>query len=357
MSNLTKKKLPNDIFRFTVSPKFSIGQRIEKAENGVTWTEYPVKMKIRSGKPIFSQWYGAIVHDHDGLVIPSKGSVAIDYVHDDTNIDHAIGRLDHFFVENGDLWASGVLVSFKEDDVAGKLAKQIVAKIPYQASIFFDDPEDGEIEWREVGKNSSDNVNGNDLPGPALIFTKWMLRGVAVCLYGRDSNTSMELQKYKFTNEEVEFMPNVTNTQTTDKEKIQEFTDAFGAETGLKYYLDGKEFSEAMKIQYKELREKYSALEKEFSEKMSENSGKTAETIAELQDKLSQSESEKGELQKKFSESESKIEDLEKKVAVFEKNYSGAEPGKPVESEPVKNKGGQYAREKFAEAIHHSFQK
>src|SRR5699024_4424486 len=49
-----------------------------------------------------------------------------------------------------------------------------------------------DVQIEEIGENQVAQVNGYEFTGPGIIIRKWPLRGVALCLYGQDSNTKSE---------------------------------------------------------------------------------------------------------------------------------------------------------------------
>jgi hypothetical protein len=62
----------------------------------------------------------------------------------------------------------------------------------------------------------SAKVNGYTQPGPATIFRQWKLRGVAVCPYGYDKNTSTRLSNGSLAGE-VDLPISLTQSPTMEK--------------------------------------------------------------------------------------------------------------------------------------------
>jgi hypothetical protein len=118
---------------------------------------------------------------------PAAPSVPLDYCHNDSEI---VGVLDEFKPTDDGLDCSGRIVPFTEHDRASEVDYKSRQGVPYQASIYFD-PDNLVIE--QLGQGAKTKVNGYELEGPAIIFREWMLRGVAVCPYGYDVNTSTRL--------------------------------------------------------------------------------------------------------------------------------------------------------------------
>ena len=151
-------------------------------DNGEGAKSAPVKLKARSGGAIEHWYWGNVVHDFAGMKI-GKNRLAIDYVHDPKEI---IGYLNKFETEDGDLYASGALVPYKDSDRASEIIHKMKEGVPYEASINFGG--DG-IKVEELMTGQVATVNGNQFEGPATIIREWPLRGVAVCPYGADANT------------------------------------------------------------------------------------------------------------------------------------------------------------------------
>ena len=137
----------------------------------------PVKMLIRShegverlGRP----WY------HDFASMEHKPHVPIDWQHDPERV---IGYLDRFEVRHDGLHARGALIAAGDASVR-TIATRARGGVPYESSIFFDP-----IEVEEVSPGRTARVNGRTLEGPAVVFRRWRLRGVAICPYGADTGT------------------------------------------------------------------------------------------------------------------------------------------------------------------------
>ena len=162
--------------------RFNIGE-FDLKDNGESAKSAPIKMVARSAKPIEHFFWGSVVHDLAGMQL-HKSSVAIDYIHDSNQI---IGYLNHFEVTDEGLVASGALTPFKESDKATELIHLSKMGVPLEASINFGG--DG-IEIEELEEGDDAEVNGQFVEGPMTIIRKWPLRGVAVCPYGADMNTS-----------------------------------------------------------------------------------------------------------------------------------------------------------------------
>jgi hypothetical protein len=115
-----------------------------------------------------------------------KETLPIDYCH---ACDEVIGYLDNFDTSTGDLVATGALVPYVDGDRAGEVIYKSANKVPYEASINF---AGGPMRLEELEQGTSTTVNGQIVQGPALIIREWTLRGIAVCPYGADMNTTTE---------------------------------------------------------------------------------------------------------------------------------------------------------------------
>ena len=175
--NPRTKTVPVSALRFTVD-SFELG------DNGDDAKTAPFRMVARSGQPIEHWYWGNIVHDLSG--VRHKGKVPIDYAHDDKEI---IGYANHFSTESGNLEVSGALVPYRGSDRATEVIYKQKQGVPYEASINFGG---SGIRIEQVAEGESAEVNGYTLDGPAVVVREWPLRGVAVCPYGADANTSTE---------------------------------------------------------------------------------------------------------------------------------------------------------------------
>jgi len=175
-----QKAIPRQAMHFE-APDIQIG------DNGPDAKTAPVKMVARSGKPVEHWYWGNVVHDLAGMQL-SKPKIPIDYCHD---CDEVIGYANKFDTSTGDLIISGALVPFTPDadDKASEVLYKAKEGVPYEASINFGG--DG-IVIEEVAPGFSTPVNGYQFQGPGIVIRKWPLRGVAICPYGADMNTSAE---------------------------------------------------------------------------------------------------------------------------------------------------------------------
>ncbi len=303
MGNNNPKTLERKLSR---AFEFSVSEPVEMEKNGRKWYEFPVALKARDGAPILHGWWGKIAHDFKGMSVPSVKRIPIDHVHG----DNALGYIDEFDTSDGHLILKGRYVSTEKGDLAWTIATQIIAGVPYQSSIFFDDPEDGELEIDEVKKGKQITVNGLTWEGPGLIVKKWLLRGVATCLYGADCKTSTQILKHQSISTHEESM--------TPQEQLKRFTELFGAELANKYFSEGLDEAEAVKKFNAVLLERAGKIEQQLSEK----DGK----IADLEKQLASV----GEQAKQLAEKDGRVAELEKqlgeataKLEVWNTQYGG----------------------------------
>jgi len=286
------RKVPAAAMRFEAGP-CEFGEPADGSKN------VPVKITARSGQPIDHWFWGKIVHDLAGMKLHKK-SLPIDYVH---WADEVLGYLDKFETGSGDLVVSGELVPYGDTDRAAEVAHKAQNGVPYEASIFFSGP----LKLEELSEGTEAKVNGYSLQGPALIVRQWNLRGVAICPYGADRNTKTQFAagdevSVLVSVQEASAMAEKPNKETTEPDPKQlsgegqqqtagetgkqtppplpdkqaegaepskkptepagklaegaddpraeckRFIDAFGPESGAKWFAEGKTFAEAQQL-------------------------------------------------------------------------------------------------------------
>lgn len=282
MSDETRT-IPATACRCVVGP-FELGDNGEGAKSA------PFRMVARSGDAIDHWWWGRVVHDLDGMRLPSRNRVAIDYVHDENQI---VGYANKFDTSTGNLEASGSLTPYDDDDRASEIVHKAKQGVPYEASINFGG--DGiKIEEYEAGDQIE--VNGRKFSGPITVVREWPLRGIAVCPYGADSNTSTEfsnsLEVSIMTHETIQpeaveetpqSVDTVTDLDTTTEAQLavdvvteelvadappektgQDFLDAFGDKGGV-WFAQGKSFEEAQFLYTQELEKRVEELSQKLA--------------------------------------------------------------------------------------------
>ena len=255
--------------------------QLEFGDNGEDAKTAPIRLVARAGKPIEHWYFGSVVHDFAGMRHKSK--IPIDYVHSENDV---IGYVNKFNSESGDLVLSGALVPFKDSDRATEIIFKNRAGVPYEASIDFRDS----MVMEELKAGQFAEVNGGRVDGPATIIREWTLRGVAVCPYGADPNTSSQLSATETVtvsvkNKEqamseitkvegaspVETTPEATPIETpvvTAAETLSEgkqFLAVFGQQ-GAVWFVEGKSFAEANALFAKEQTDRIAKLEAENAE-------------------------------------------------------------------------------------------
>lgn len=280
------RKVPRAALGFDVGPlKFKAAEG-EPAKDGII----PVSVLARSAQPIQHWYWGAVIHDMDGFK-PAAPSVPLDYCHDDAEV---IGFLNTFDAGKEGLACEGQVVPFGDDDRASEVIFKAGKGVPYQASIYFDDQQ---LVIEEVPAGMSAKVNGYTQPGPATIFRQWQLRGVAVCPYGYDKNTSTRLSAGSLAGEvelpisftqsptmeneatkpaenaatELATKPAETSTTPPDpraefKATLAKFTKAFGDTNGAKFAAEGLSYEAALELHATELTKKVETVSTENTE-------------------------------------------------------------------------------------------
>jgi hypothetical protein len=195
----TTKQVPASALQFSVGA-------FELASNGESAKSAPFRMVARSGKPIEHWFWGNVVHDLDGMRL-HKNRLPIDYAHDAKEV---IGYANHFESESGDLVVSGALVPFKDSDRATEIIHKQREGVPYEASINFGG--DG-IRLEEVRDGQSVQVNGYQFSGPGVVIREWPLRGIAICPYGADANTSTEFAA------QTQFLVEITEAEMPEEQE------------------------------------------------------------------------------------------------------------------------------------------
>lgn len=164
-------------------------------EPKVTTTGDPiVTILARTGQPINHYYWGRAVHDMAGFV-PPPSAVPLDYCHNDAEV---LGFGDEFDTQPTGLTVRGALTPFTPTDRAAEVASKMPRGVPYQASISF--PNDG-LSLEELPPGVTAEVNGYALTGPAVIFRRWTIRGVAICPYGYDAGTIASVEPFDLTNQ------------------------------------------------------------------------------------------------------------------------------------------------------------
>ncbi|MGO8748330.1 MAG: hypothetical protein ACLQNE_20340 [Thermoguttaceae bacterium] len=140
----------------------------------------PIRLFVRSSKPIDHFYWGQCVHDMTGL--EHKQKIPLDYMHG----DDVVGYADKFDVDKEGLTIGGFLTPSRDDDRAAEILYKAKAGVPWEGSVNFDG---GNLKIEQLKQGQTAQVNGYTMQGPGTIFRKWTLRGAAVCPYGADPDT------------------------------------------------------------------------------------------------------------------------------------------------------------------------
>lgn len=302
---MTKQNLesaiPEDAFHFAASCEFvREGAEGEKA--------IPVTILARSGEPLVHWYWGRCVHDFDGMQIHKK-SLPIDYSHDYSEV---LGFLNQFDWEAGDLIAKGEIVPFSNIDRASEVYHKAKQGVPYEASISFDMPEAVE----EVGEGAQAEVNGRVFQGPILIFRKWNLRGVAICPYGYDRRAETKFKRGDLMGKMNEHKPEPNKDES--REALKAFTERFGKENGLDWFLEGLSMEEATAKHQESLAGNVEELAKEKAQ-LSANVEELTKERDDLKAKMDGFEKEREDYTQKIEKAKSEIERLSALVDSGEK--------------------------------------
>lgn len=294
LDELLSREAPETAFQLSVG-------RVQFAANGeASDKEARITVLARSGDAIEHWYWGKLVHDMGGMRMAGD-RVPFDWCHD--AYEGGIGYAEKFDTTSGDLVITGTLVAFKDDDRASEIIHKGRRGVPYEASIYFD-PRNG-LRMEYVPEKMSANVNGRTIEGPCVIVREWLLRGVAICSYGADPNTSTEfarrsdqkVQVTLFTAEDTmsktEQPAKPAETTPTDtqlsadtptppaappasppatpdaasqlRSELGNFVTKFGAENGAKWFTEGKSFAEACELHIAAQNERLAAKDTEIT--------------------------------------------------------------------------------------------
>ena len=164
--------------------RFSADVAIDAKAEVKTGQAVPITIKARSAGSAFHWWWGGnVVHDMAGMTAPER--ITLDYCHDDRDV---VGYGDKLSPTPDGLVVGGALTPFTDTDRASEIILKSGLGVPYQASIYFD-PCTAVVEDVPAGQTAE--ANGQTFAGPVSIVRQWEIRGVAICPYGVDSDTSV----------------------------------------------------------------------------------------------------------------------------------------------------------------------
>lgn len=178
---------------------------------------------------------------------PSKERVPLDYNH---NEEEVIGYVENFQCNADAITADGVvLIGDESSDAAKTFAQNIDGGVPFEASAFLDlseaesvELEDGVVEWSGA-----------------------LIRGVAVCPYGTDRNTTVSLKMGESNFvvrlsesaqpvEEEEMDEEKKKAESSPREELETMIEEFGLERGVEFFRKGVSIEEARELDYQELK-------------------------------------------------------------------------------------------------------
>jgi hypothetical protein len=212
---------------------------------------YPISFRpINSGK-VIPNWGELFALDLKTLDFCGKERFLIDYNHDDSQV---IGYIDtNTFKVDATGWiGDGFIVSLTEGDKASEVIKLGKAGVPWEVSPTLDL---GEATCEFVNDGVKIQLNDQELVGPFTIYRNVPVRGISVCPYGRDNDTSALLGMHrkklnkkgenmtltKLSTEDDPKKEGESSTEEETKETVKDetlakFTARFGAEQGVKLY-------------------------------------------------------------------------------------------------------------------------
>ena len=153
----------------------------EIGSNGANAKTAPIKILARTNT-VVNDSFGRVLHDLSSC--QHRARIPLDWCHDDST---PIGFINKIDASDDGIICSGSLVSTRPDDRCAEIIRQHEAGIPFEASVL---TTGNEVEYLDEG--DSGMVNGQVVEGPLYVLRNYRLRGVALCLYGRDPNTTSQ---------------------------------------------------------------------------------------------------------------------------------------------------------------------
>lgn len=207
-TQLKASEAPRSACQFDASG-LMFGTPNQQSEEPKEWTKgepYEVRLLVRTPEPV-GHWYwygGKVYHDLKGMHMHGD-RITMDYGH-----GVEIGWLAEPEIDKVGLWLTGPIIpTGGVNDIANDVIVRGLAGVPYEASIFFDDPM--RIEYLDEGMTAK--VNGIKVEGPCTIVRECKLRATAVCSHGRDGATATQFAKNSEEDPIVNF--SVMNSQNT----------------------------------------------------------------------------------------------------------------------------------------------
>lgn len=144
-----------------------------------------VHIKARSNHKIFDCYDE--YEDLSGMIAPDTISLNVEH-----DIDRTIGKAFNFKItEYGLECDAEIYPDLPVQNSDGlRIINMLKCGIPLQASITFTVDSSEDIE--EIDEGQTAEVNNMTIAGPAVIYRKWHLRSLAVCIHGADNETQVE---------------------------------------------------------------------------------------------------------------------------------------------------------------------
>lgn len=238
MPQESKNEESKDRFLFKNSTPLSLD--FAPAEAGDEEGKRRVRLTALSGEEMFSLWWGKCIFDRSGCTM-ANAKIPIDYNHDGGEI------LGYAESASGDpqLFLDGYLIPFKDDRAAEVIHKSKLGQ-PYQCSVSL--AYDG-LVTESLSEGMSAQVGEKTVEGPATIFRKYTVDGVAICPYGTDRNTETEIFNQKKGEPMSETKVDTTKFKDEARKELQElfkkFSKKFGPAKAAKYFSDGLDEQQA----------------------------------------------------------------------------------------------------------------
>lgn len=189
---------------------------VELASGGEDEKPAVVHIKARSNDCVYACPLREY-EDFGGMYAPDV--VTLNFEHD---INRTIGKAYNFtLTEYGLECDAEIYPSLPVENSDGKkVINMLRLGVPLQASITFDWDEQDDVEVVEEGQTAE--VNDIKVTGPAVIYRRWNLRSLAICIHGADNSTDVEainLSKERF--EELLMKKRSAEEPVVDEEKKQ----------------------------------------------------------------------------------------------------------------------------------------
>ena len=132
--------------------------------------------------------------DFEGMNAPEVITLNIDH-----DTDKTIGKAYNFALTEYGLECDAEIYPTLHHE-APRVIEMLKHELPLQASITFTWNTQDDVDLIEEGQKAE--VNGCEVDGPAVVFRRWWLRSLALCIHGADNTTTVEavslsMEKFK----------------------------------------------------------------------------------------------------------------------------------------------------------------